>query len=204
MSEEANDIQKEITNSTIEQVRRQSKIKSADFRKLLAAERSDYAEESFDGEDQKRDNDMITSADLLDLYLLELNDSQNLGPGIVSRRTEYLLKKVNEGLIKGLDINTRVWSGNMQGQGAPKKLLDTFLSSDPYSKVRKELESANDPQEMMTAIDAWRDQAHHFAPGTVESPIRDLYWVDKLFSIPKYGYFVPSGFFFNLLANRIK
>lgn len=59
-------------------------------------------------EDKERDGNMITSADILDLYLSELADYRRFKQaGVFSERTEELAKKVASGLAWGIEADKK-------------------------------------------------------------------------------------------------
>lgn len=123
-------------------------------------------------EDAERDKNMITSADLLNLHLSELNDYLQSGiGGFHSRKTDTLLHKVTTGLLWILDI---------QGQ---RERVDNPHGGFGFLYWHDKLKQAKDDREKMILINSTLGAVHaHDTGGDPKAGnilIRDLRYGDR-------------------------
>lgn len=124
-------------------------------------------------EDRERDLNMVTSADVLDLYTSELRDSEIFGPGNHSERTQELARRVASGLAWAIDNELRFEAIHNEGM---RIVLEAGISGiGPKAKdIRDRLTSKEDSRDLMVAIDQVLGLVHRRE--IFRSPLKDLLW----------------------------
>lgn len=167
----------------IERIRDRSRILFSEYRRRtyegdLAAQRDSVQlhpeydpapmrpPEEFAAEDALRDRNMITSGDILDMYLAELADYKNGFIGFHSRRTEKAAQKVSLGLHWAIEFDERrkkVYAASEQTLDMIADLKTGLMNMDTASTI--------------TGIHRLLDFFHVKAPIVgYHMPVRDLYW----------------------------
>lgn len=187
-------IKEEIIQAQIKEIRDRSRIPTSEWRKkaylnsvhlrdTYLAKFPDHADgynaprppEEFEQEDQLRDQNMVTSADLLDLHLSELKDFKTFKQrGVLSERTEQLVKEVTAGLIWGIETD-KVGEGDKRMKAINKRLTESTT-----------------PSNILVALHELLSLIHSLPFPRV--PVKDLYWQDKK----------VSEKFFDFLSNDLR
>jgi hypothetical protein len=118
-------------------------------------------------EDELRDKNMVTSLDVLQLHLSELDDIKKFGQaGIHSARTEELALEVQWGIIFGVNMNEQYSPlGAYKGSKDRPKQVEKLLDS---------LRDARNSREVLIAV-SWILSLSH-SGFLSHIPLRDLYW----------------------------
>lgn len=125
--------------------------------------------------DTLRDSNMITSADVLDLHLSELKDSETYGPRILSERTLGLAIRVAMGFVWTIDNEPEFAARSSKHEKTVQESLKKSGFKTKAMNLRPKLLST-DVRVLIIAIHQVLGLDHK--EGLPRSPLKDLWFKD--------------------------